>query len=171
MAKSKKSSSMPLYLSVAILVLVVLGIILFLFLNATVLNTGDLGDYIEGLSDSGFTGMQVVFGYTESTEGVIEFSMEILGFSFVALLPLVFAFVGVILNITKSKLISLIGVLFLVAGAIMMLFTSNYLVWGELFASVAELLEFNAGIGSYLGLACFGLAALVGLYRTIFTIK
>ena len=109
MAKSKKSSSMPLYLSVAILVLVVLGIILFLFLNATVLNTGDLGDYIEGISDSGFTGMQVVFGYTESTEGVIEFSMEILGFSFVALLPLVFAFVGVILNITKSDFCLLVA--------------------------------------------------------------
>ncbi len=168
MAKKKKRGVNPLHLSILIFVVVVLGICLFLFLDAVTLDTGILSEYVES---GGFTGMEVVFGYSKSVTVLITVTMTILAFSFVALIPLILGVLGVILNITTSRLICLIGIVALVVGAIMFYYIPNYMVFGSDFAElIGDSLTFVTGIGSYLGLACYGVAALIALFR-VFKLK
>lgn len=167
MAKSKKTGSASLYLSIVMLVLVILGVVLFLFLDVVKLNVGKLEDYFPDLDLGGFTGMQVVFGYAE--EGLVK--VELLSFSIMALIPLILAFAGLILNVTKSKLLSFIGAVLLIVAAVMLYFSYAYVVWADSpFGQVGKGLVFATDIGAYIALGCFGVAAVVGLIRTV-TIK
>ncbi len=182
MAKSKrKSGQLGLYLTIAILVVAVLGVALFLFLDAVVIKKlqssggdgifdqiiGNITDAINDILSNGtpFTGMQIVFGYSNTTEVFGQpIVTEILQFSFVALIPLILMVAGVILNIPKSKLFGLIGVICFIAAAVMFVFTPNY-VWFAGADSMGVADYYQAGVGSYLGLACSALCALLGLGR------
>ena len=121
MAKKKKvNSQLPFYLTIGILVIAILGVVLFLFLDAVTLKEvestgiGIFDDLIGEIQDklaehTKFNGMQIVFGYSETyAEGsILESTLNILNFSFVALIPLILVVAGIVLNIPKSKLLSL----------------------------------------------------------------
>lgn len=171
MAKSKKNSQLAMYMTIAMLVIGVLGIILFLFLTAVTIKSVDTGsgwfdDILGGIQDSireytDITGMQMVFGLTEGD----TIKLEILDFSFVALIPLILVFAGIILNVPKSKLLGLIGVVCLVAAAIMFALTPNFVIFHGADMGAGD--AYTAGIGSYMALGCSALCALIGVVRVL----
>lgn len=180
MAKRKKiNSQLPFYLTIGILVVAVIGVVLFLFLSAVTLkeveSTGfDIFDQIVGeiqdvIADkTEFNGMEIVFGYTHiAAEGTfLETEIPVLNFSFVALIPLILIVAGIVLNIPKSKLLSLIGVVCFVAAAIMLIFVPNYISFaGSDSLGAADI--YKPAIGAYLGMVCIAICALLGLGRTL----
>lgn len=117
MAKKRKANSSLLKYGVMLLglVLVVVGVILFLTLKVATVKVGDqvLSD-VDALS---FTGAQIMFGYT--TSGILEF--KVLEFSFVVLLVLIAAVLGVLLMFLKMKLLNLVGLVLVVVSAVLII--------------------------------------------------
>ena len=118
--------------------------------------------------ESGFSGMDIVFGLTSN-------DIVVLQFSFVALIPLVLGVIGILLNILSSKLLNLIGAVCLIGGAVMLIFVPNFIVYSETLQYMVDAVEklditpFVAGVGAYLGAACFGLAGIVSLGKALVT--
>lgn len=180
MAKKKKvNSQLPFYLTIGILVVAILGVVLFLFLDAVTLKEvestgiGIFDDLIGEIQDklaehTKFNGMQIVFGYSETyAEGsILESTLNILNFSFVALIPLILVVAGIVLNIPKSKLLSLIGVVCFVAAAVMLIFVPNYVsIAGSDSLGAAD--YYQPAVGAYLGMVCSAICAILGLGRTL----
>lgn len=173
MAKKRKSN-LPQILLLAIILLAVLGVALFLFVDAATLSDEGIvmktiKDFLEDLEiESGFSGMDIVFGLTSN-------DIVVLQFSFVALIPLVLGVIGIVLNILSSKLLNLIGAVCLIGGAVMLIFVPNFIVYSETLQYMVDTVEklditpFVAGVGAYLGTACFGLAGIVSLGKALVT--
>lgn len=173
MAKKRKSN-LPQILLLAIILLAVLGVALFLFVNAATLSDEGIvmkaikGFLEEAEIESGFSGMDIVFGLTSN-------DIVVLQFSFVALIPLVLGAIGIVLNILSSKLLNLIGAVCLIGGAVMLIFVPNFIVYSETLQYMVDTVEklditpFVAGVGAYLGTACFGLAGIVSLGKALVT--
>ncbi len=173
MAKKRKSN-LPQILLLAIILLAVLGIALFLFVDAATLSDEgivmrSIKEFLEELEiESGFSGMDIVFGLTSN-------DIVVLQFSFVALIPLLLGVIGILLNILSSKLLNLIGSVCLIGGAVMLIFVPNFIIYSETLQYMVDAVEklditpFVAGVGAYLGTACFGLAGIVSLGKALVT--
>lgn len=118
MAKKRKNNSSLLKYGVMLfgLVLVVVGIILFLTLKVSTVKVGD--EVLSDVDSLSFTGAQLMFGYT--IEGAI-LEYQVLNFSFVVLLVLIVAVLGVILMFTKMKLLNLVGLVLVVVSAVLII--------------------------------------------------
>lgn len=161
MAKKKKGLNLSKVLG---LVVALLGIVAICMLFVDAVTTGKkevLGATIEGVKYSGF---EVAFGVKEN-------DVAILGFSFMALLPVILALVGTVLSVLNalkedSKLVSfIIGGVFIVAGVFYFIMP-NFMVFAETISGlIAKELEFKLAVGSIIAGACSVLAGVIALAK------
>ena len=156
MAKKKnKNSNLGKLLS---FVALVLGAISVAMIFVSAVTSPDVETSILTIEGTSFTGLQIVFGYTEN-------KVECLLFSFVAMLPYLLALAGTVLtalnafNKKPSKLSNLISAISFVAAGVMFFLIPNFMVFGESFtALVLAAIEWKLAIGSIIAGACSILA-------------
>ena len=165
---TKKSGNMGLVLKAIVLALGVAAFCMA-FLTCVKFVTSD-GELVKG-----FTGFQEMFGYTEEAGKIVTVKTEYLGFSFMAVLTFVLPLVGAVLSLLKNKIVRLVGVCLLVAGAILMFLLPQFAVLATadgnltLGALVLDVCETSLGIGAILGGLFSALGALVAGYHAVTT--
>ncbi len=149
MAKRKKSKTKIItYAKYGALLLAVVGAFMTLF------NFVNFGD-------GGYTGIQVIFGYSTSTGGVINVTTQILVFSIVALLGVLLPIIGGVLALLKNKGARLVGSLLMITGAVLCFLMPNFIIFASNY--VGQILNGSLGIGAILAGTMFSLGALCGL--------
>ena len=149
-SKSKKSSvSLDLIFKAGI-VLFAVAALAMLFLSGVVF-TGELTG-VENV----YTGFQTIFGYTQVSEGLLgsTVSTEVLGFSFLNLLPLVLVVAGVVCSLLKGKMLNFVGAGLLVLGAVMFFLMPTFTVVAGVDNLITVALNNSTralGIGAILG--------------------
>ncbi len=167
MAKKKSSKKVNLGLILSVVVLA-LGVASFCMAFVTSVN------YNGKLIETGFTGIQTMFGYT-ATAGVAGFTVsgDCLAFSFMATLAFVLPLIGAILCLTKNKIARFIGAGLMVAGAVLLFLLPSFVVLAKsgdnytAAATVLSLIDPTLGVGAILGGIFAGLGGLVGLYGAL----
>lgn len=151
MAK-KKSKSMDLSkLGLAVALLFGIVSVCMLFLPSVI------------WSDANYSGFQTMFGC--ETEKVFGASVEIFAFSFMNLLTLILAVVGILLSAfnlvsnNSNKLFAFIGAAAFVVSAVFFFLTPSFSIPMILGSSVQGSVELSLGIGSILGGVFSALAA------------
>lgn len=134
MAK-KRSKSTPKYL-VYIPVILAVVVVAFMFLTA-VKYTGKITEKVT----AEYSGWQTIFGYSEKVAGE---SVAVLKFSILGLLALLLPVAGAILQLSKSKLLKLIGAVCALGGTVMLFLLPNLIILADatkvaLVSSVASL--------------------------------
>lgn len=162
MAKRRNKANSGLVLLAGGALLAIIGVCLFLFMDSVQFYLGE--DKIE---DATFSGMQVVFGYKETTEILFVTSeVQVLKFSFMNFLPIVLIVLGIVFGVMKSKLFNIIGGALLLVAAVLFLFAGDFTVLTEdgkkLYDAIAGFVELKmkATTGAYLGAAFSGLGGL-----------
>lgn len=111
-----------------------------------------------------YSGFQVAFGYKKN-------DVAVLGFSFMALLPLLLAVAGTVLAVVNtlkkdSKLLNfVVAGLFVVAGILYFIMPSFMVFADTLSGASAKLLDFKLGVGAILAGICSLLAGLIALAK------
>lgn len=151
MAKKKKSSNLGRILYFVALALGVVAICM-LFVNAVA--TPDVKTALATVEGEKVTGLQVAFGYSEK-------EIEILGFSFMALLPWILVIAGVVLTALStfskkgSKLFDFISIAAFIVAGVLFFIMPNFMVFAETLAgAVWEALEWKLAIGSIVAAVC-----------------
>lgn len=154
MAK-RKSKKMPNWL-VFIPVLLAVVVVVMMFL-ATVKYTGKLLG-----SEISYTGWQVIFGAKEkNTEA------QILAFSFLNMLALLLPVAGALLQVSKSKVLKLVGAVCALAGTIMLFLMPNMVVFAENVGTIYKAYTASLGVGAIIAGICAALETLVIGYEVI----
>lgn len=155
MAKKKsKSSNLGLILKVVVLALGVAAFCMA-FLKVATHTTGLLK------IETSYNGFQAMFGYSEPLEGLNK-KIEILQFSFMALLTFVLPLVGAGLSFVNNKIVKFVGAGLMIAGGVLMFFVPSFVI----FASEASV-ELSLGIGAILGGVFSLLGGLVAGYAVL----
>lgn len=129
--------------------------ICMIFLTAIVYKVSEEAD------PTNYTGLQVIFGFTETqvSIGNMKYETEWFKFSFMNLLPYILIAAGLVLTLLKilggsrSKLLSIICAACFVAGGILAFFTVNFAIVGSEQLTDLPLLDkeyMSLGIGSVL---------------------
>ncbi len=151
MAKKSKSSKALSYIKFGAIAFGILGLIMTLLTFATNLK-----------GEVAFSGLQVIFGYSEEFIGQ---PVPVLSFSFMALLAVLLPFVGAFSVLLKNKLAKLIGALLMVAGCVLCFMMPNFVVYAgkyiNMYANPA------LGIGAILAGIFFGIGSLCALYSAV----
>lgn len=157
MAKKKsKSSNLGLILKVVVLALGVAAFCMAFLKVAT--HTADL---LITEVETSYTGFKAMFGYSEPLEGLNK-EIEILKFSFMALLTFVLPLVGAGLSFVNNKIVKFVGAGLMIAGGVLMFFVPSFVI----FASEASV-ELSLGIGAILGGVFSLLGGLVAGYAVL----
>lgn len=160
MAKKKKQGVSTGVLAGGVAALFALAAICMLFVNAVSVAAGD------NVLMS-FTGLQVAFGYSETTSVPLvgELTAKILDFSFMNLLPYLLALGGlvvVLLNLNgKSFLLNVIALACFVAAAVFFFTAHAYVVTASDMVNTYAKDSFTLAIGSILG-GVFSIIAAIG---------
>ena len=149
---SKKSFSLNQIMSIVAIVLgvVALAMIFVVAVNVPATDLGVLGS----VEYDGYSGLNVAFGCSDG-------GVEILSFSFMALLPYVMVLLGIVATAvntfgkkSRKMLNDIAGGLFLVAG-VMFFMMPNFMVFADnVVAKVVAELEFKAVIGAIIAGVC-----------------
>ena len=161
MAKKKKISNNGKLLAYASVVLGLVAVCM-VFVAAVTTGTKEVGALT--IEATQYSGLQVAFGYAKN-------DVAILGFSFLALLPVVLALAGTViavLNAVKggSKVLDfVVAACFVVAGVLYFIMPS-FMVFAETIpGAAASFLEFKLGAGAVVAAICALLAGLASLAK------
>lgn len=159
MAKKKKGASAGV-LAGGVAALFALAAICMLFVNAVSVTVGDT-------VITSFTGLQVAFGYSETTSVPLvgELTTKILSFSFMNMLPYLLALGGlvvVLLNLNgNSFLLNVISLGCFVAAAVFFFTAQAYVITASEAVNTYAKDNFTLAIGSILG-GVFSIIAAIG---------
>ena len=161
MAK-KKSGNLGLILTVAVLVLGVAAFCMAFLVGVKYVTS-------KGTVTNDFTGFQTMFGYTETTEGIVSISTKVLKFSILATLAFVLPLIGAVVSLLKNNVAKLVGALLMIGGAVLMFLLPSFVVFAT--AEAGELLlaatTAKLGVGAIIGGICAALGGLVAGYSAL----
>ena len=156
--KSMKTPKWVKFIPVALAVVVVC----MMFLTVVSYTGRLLGSKIE------YTGWQTIFGYVEQTTVMgSTVKTKILGFSFLNLLAIILPIAGALLQLSKSKVLKLVGAICALAGTIMLFLMPNMIVFAENTASIYEAYTSALGVGAIIAGVVAGIETLVIGYEVI----
>lgn len=143
MASKKQKNNVRLALFIGSIILAIINVCIFLFTDVIQFYLGE-----DPIDDATFSGMQVIFGHSESTEIMfIKAEVEILKFSFMNLLPLILILAGIIFGIFNSRLFGFIAGGLLITAAVLFVFVPNFTILTEegknIYETLSGALELN----------------------------
>jgi len=112
-----------------------------------------------------YTGWQVIFGYSKKVANNV--STQVLGFSFLGLLAILMPVVGAVLQISKNKIVKLIGAVCALAGTIMLFLMPNMIVFAENTGSLYSLYQSALGVGAIIAGVVAALETVVIAYEVV----
>ncbi len=154
MAKKKSKNNAVAFIKYFAIILAIVGVVM------TILNFVNYGE------EYGYTGIQVIFGYAKTTDlGITTATTEFLSFSPLALASVLLPLIGAFCILLKSKLVRFIGVLMMIAGAVLCFFMPNFVVFANQAQETAHsLFSSSLGIGAILAGVMFGVGSLCSLF-------
>lgn len=111
-----------------------------------------------------YTGWQVIFGHAEKAGTV---SAQVLGFSFLGLLAILLPVVGACLQVSKNKIVKLIGAVCALAGTIMLFLMPNMVVFAENMGTAYSLYQSALGVGAIIAGVVTALETIVIAYEVV----
>lgn len=161
MAKKKKNSNLGKLLGYVVAVLGLVAVCM-VFVNAV--TTGDKEVYgvtIEGVK---YSGLNVAFGKKSN-------DIEVLSFSFMALLPVLLAIAGTVLSVLNtlkkdSRLLNFVIAGLFIAAGVLYFIMPNFMVFADTISGAAnKALDFKLAIGSIVAGICSVLAGVIALAK------
>ncbi|MBQ7307227.1 MAG: hypothetical protein IJW82_01730 [Clostridia bacterium] len=155
MAKKKNANTLIGFLP---LVLAVVAVIVFLVMNA--ITVGDEAETVH-------TGMQVLFGYKETSKILgNEVTTQYLSFSVMTLIALLAIVAGGVLPTMNNKLFTLIAAAACIVGGVLLFMVPQFVVFNTENILINAVYEGNIhlGIGSIIGGIVACVAGLANLY-------
>ncbi len=165
MAKKKSGFGLGKILSAVAVVLGLVAVIMLFVQAVKVPDTKTALGTIE--SDAGYTGLQIAFGTSEN-------DVKVLSFSFMALLPVLLAVVGMVISALQvaakkgSKVLDIVAVCCFVVAGVLYFIMPSFMVFADTLAgAVVEKVEFALSFGSIIAAICTLLAGVATVAKVV----